>query len=126
MALHPGTASLNELEALIRVTPGLAFAARARALQEISARPLLWSESLGSFKTYLNARWKELGFVCARMAQRYAAAALVMSQVGGEAERARPVKSYPRDRRVRCSNHPSLSPQPQPPHLVLPLLSSKR
>jgi hypothetical protein len=26
MALHPGTASLNELEALVRVTPGLAFA----------------------------------------------------------------------------------------------------
>jgi len=48
MALHPGTATLPDLEAVVRVTPGLSFALRARALQEISARPLLWRDSCGA------------------------------------------------------------------------------
>jgi hypothetical protein len=88
MALHPGRATLTDLEAVVRVTPGLAFAVRARALQEISARPLLWRESLGSFRKYLKSRWKELGFVSATMAHRYATAALVMTQVGAGMTRA--------------------------------------
>jgi len=51
----------------------------------------LWRDSLGSFRKYLNARWKQLGFASTRMAQRYAAAALVMTQVGEHYARARPM-----------------------------------
>jgi hypothetical protein len=66
-----------------------------RALQVISARPLLWRESVCSFRKHLDVRWKELGFASARMAQRYAAAALGMTQVGGGTTRARPLHPPP-------------------------------
>ena len=73
-----------------------------RALQEISARPLLWRESVDSFRKHLDVRWKELGFASARMAQRYAAAALGMTQVGWGTTRARPLPPpRPPARRVR-------------------------
>jgi len=97
MPLRHGAPPRNCVAA--RCRGGCSFDA-GRALQDISGCPFLWRESVGSFKKHLDVQWKELGFASARMGQRFAAAALVKTQVGGGTTRALPL--HPPRTTARC------------------------